>query len=156
LGRQRRGFICSSDGENEGLTPVSCCEGSRKAGAAEVLREKKSKHKWLRLEEEEVEEEEEEEEDLDLVQLLSKQRVGSPMTIVTSTSLFLIIILLLALFVYSSEGLRKKARSLGYLCSLFSLRHRSQAGRFSACLLPSGCDFLQNVILNALVFLGLC
>jgi hypothetical protein len=154
LGRQRRGFICSSDGENEGLTPVSCCEGSRKAGAAEVLREKKSKHKWLRLEEEEVEEEEEE--DLDLVQLLSKQRVGSPMTIVTSTSLFLIFLLLLALFVYSSEGLRKKARSLGYLCSLFSLRHRSQAGRFSACLLPSGCDFLQNVILNALVFLGLC
>jgi hypothetical protein len=152
LGRQRRGFICSSDGENEGLTPVSCCEGSRKAGAAEVLREKKSKHKWLRLEEEE----EEEEEDLDLVQLLSKQRVGSPMTIVTSTSLFLIFLLLLALFVYSSEGLRKKARSLGYLCSLFSLRHRSQAGRFSACLLPSGCDFLQNVILNALVFLGLC
>ncbi len=68
FGRQRRGFICSSDGENEGLTPVPCCEGSRKAGAAEVLREKKSKHKWLRLEEEE----EEEEEDLDLVQLLSK------------------------------------------------------------------------------------
>jgi len=152
LGRQRRGFICSSDGENEGLTPVPCSEGSRKAGTAEVLREKKSKHKWLRLEEEE----EEEEEDLDLVQLLSKQRVGSPMTIVTSTSLFLIFLLLLALFVYSSEGLRKKARSLGYLCSLFSLRHRSQAGRFSACLLPSGCDFLQNVILNALVFLGLC
>jgi hypothetical protein len=92
------------------------------------LREKKSKHKWLRLEEEE----EEEEEDLDLVQLLSKQRVGSPISIVASTSLFLILLLLLPLFVYSSEGLRKKARSLGYLCSLFSLRHRSQAGR---CLL---------------------
>jgi len=79
FGRQRRGFICSSDGENEGLTPVLCCEGSRKAGAAEVLREKKSKHKWLRLEEEE-----EEEEDLDLVQLLSKQRVGSPISIVAT------------------------------------------------------------------------
>jgi hypothetical protein len=129
FGRERRGFICSSDGENEGLTPVPCCEGSRKAGAAEVLREKKSKHKWLRLEEEE---EEEEEEDLNLVQLLSKQRVGSPTSIVTSTSLFLILLLLLPLFVYSSEGLRKKARSLGYLCPLFSLRHRSQAGR---CLL---------------------
>jgi len=126
---------------------VSCCEGSRKAGAAEVLREKKSKHKWLRLEEEEVEEEEEEEEeeeDLDLVQLLSKQRVGSPMTIVTSTSLFLIFLLLLALFVYSSEGLPKKARSFGYLCSLFSLRHRSQAGRFLLVFYPQVVVFCRT------------
>jgi hypothetical protein len=99
------------------------------------LREKKRKHKWLRLEEEE-------EEDLDLVQLLSKQRVGSPMTIVTSTSLFLI--LLLPLFVYSSEGLRKKARSLGYLCSLFSLRHRSQAGRFLLVFYPQVVIFYRT------------
>jgi hypothetical protein len=101
------------------------------------LREKKRKHKWLRLEEEE-------EEDLDLVQLLSKQRVGSPMTIVTSTSLFLILLLLLPLFVYSSEGLRKKARSLGYLCSLFSLRHRSQAGRFLLVFYPQVVIFYRT------------